>query len=158
MYEYKCVGAPEKGKRGKRVRTRSDRVATAMQEIIADEAVDGWEYLRTDLVPVEEKSGIFSRVQEVHRAVLVFRRMLPQQSRRLFEAPAGAPYHAPEAAPVTHPMQAPPPMSDPALRRPASETDEDYRIAAERLRPDSMRAPEPSPGPNRSRRAPSGLS
>ena len=73
-FEYKCVGGPERPKRVRGARSRSDRVALAMEEIIGAEAVDGWEYLRTDLVPVEEKSGLFSRTQEVHRAVLVFRR------------------------------------------------------------------------------------
>jgi len=56
-YEYKCVGGPERGKKAKSAKTRSDRVAVAMEEIIADEATDGWEYLRTDLVPVEEKTS-----------------------------------------------------------------------------------------------------
>lgn len=74
MYEYKCVGAPEKAKRRRGARTRTDRVAHAMQELINGEAVDGWEYQRTDLLPVEEKSGLFSRPREAHRAVLVFRR------------------------------------------------------------------------------------
>ena len=79
-YEYKCVGAPEKGKRKRGAKTRSDRVANAMETSIQAEAVDGWEYLRTDLIPCEERSGIFSRPQEVHRAVLVFRRELKQQA------------------------------------------------------------------------------
>lgn len=73
-FEYKCVGGPERPRRLRGTHSRSDRVAVAMQEIIGAEAVDGWEYLRTDLVPVEEKAGIFSRPQEVHRAVLIFRR------------------------------------------------------------------------------------
>ena len=73
-FEYKCVGGPERPKRLRGTGSRSDRVALAMQEIISAEAVDGWEYLRTDLVPVEEKPGLFSRTQEVHRAVLIFRR------------------------------------------------------------------------------------
>jgi hypothetical protein len=76
-FEYKCVGAPERPKR-QRGASRSERVAIAMQEIINVEAVDGWEYLRTDLVPVEEKAGLFSRTHEVHRAVLVFRREIAQ--------------------------------------------------------------------------------
>ena len=80
-YEYKCIGAPERPKRKRGAKTRSDRLAAAMEDLISAEAVDGWEYLRTDLVPVEERSGWFSRSQEVHRAVLVF--------RRAKEAPAG---------------------------------------------------------------------
>lgn len=75
-FEYKVVGAPEKGRRRRGARTRSDRVAAAFEEILAAEAVEGWEYLRTDLVPVQEKAGLFSRREDVHRAVMVFRRAL----------------------------------------------------------------------------------
>ena len=79
-YEYKCVGAPEKGKRKRGAKTRSDRVANAMEITIQAEAVDGWEYLRTDLVPCEERSGLFGRSHEVHRAVMVFRRALAREA------------------------------------------------------------------------------
>lgn len=75
-FEYKTVGAPEKGKRQRGARTQSDRAAAAFDEVLQDEAVDGWEYLRTDLLPVTERSGWFSRSHEVHRAVMVFRRSL----------------------------------------------------------------------------------
>ena len=78
-YEYKCVGAPEKGKRKRGAKTRSDRVANAMEIAIQAEATDGWEYLRTDLVPIEERGGMFKRPQEVHRAVLIFRRPLARE-------------------------------------------------------------------------------
>jgi hypothetical protein len=75
-FEYKTVGAPEKGKRQRGARSQSDRVAIAFDEVLQDEAVDGWEYLRTDLLPVTERSGWFGRSHEVHRAVMVFRRSL----------------------------------------------------------------------------------
>ena len=86
-YEYKTVGAPEKGKRRRGSRSRSDRVAAAFDEILAEEAVDGWEYMRTDLVPVTERNGLFGRAQEVHRAVMVFRRELEPVRPNLFAAP-----------------------------------------------------------------------
>jgi len=86
-YEYKTVGAPEKGKRRRGSRSRSDRVAAAFDEILAEEAVDGWEYMRTDLVPVAERNGIFGRTQSVHRAVMVFRRELEPVRPNLFAAP-----------------------------------------------------------------------
>jgi len=98
-FEYKCVAAPERAKRIRGARTRTERVAMAMEELINEEAVNGWEYLRTDLVPVEEKPGLLSQSREVHRAVLIFRR-----SRALAQ-PAhhrGGPapmHHAPEVAP-----------------------------------------------------------
>lgn len=110
VYEYKCIGAPERGKRKRGAKTRSDRVANAMEEAIAAEAVDGWEYMRTDLVPVEERSGLFGRTHEVHRAILVFRRMLDT-------APAAA-------------------RSGPSLFRPSPaplpEEEDRFRLAADR--------------------------
>ena len=79
-FEYKVVGAPEKPRRRRGARTRSDRVAVAFEQILDVEATDGWEYLRTDLVPVEE-GGFLSRRKEVHRAVMVFRRALRREVR-----------------------------------------------------------------------------
>lgn len=73
--EYKTVGAPERCKRRKGAKTRSDRVAAAVQDILTAEAKDGWTYLRTDLIPVEESSGWFGRAREVHRAVMIFQRV-----------------------------------------------------------------------------------
>lgn len=81
-YEYKCVGAPERPRRSRRAKTPSDRLASAMQKIIEEEAVNGWEYMRTDLLPVTEKSSFLGRTQEVHRAVMVFRRDLEARRSR----------------------------------------------------------------------------
>lgn len=117
-YEYKCVGAPEKPKRKRGAKTRSDRVAHAMQALIADEAVEGWEYLRTDLVPVEERSGLFGRTHEVHRAVLVFRRdRQPSRARSLPVREATEPARAPA-------------VDDAAPAR--SDSDDRIRLAADR--------------------------
>ena len=87
-YEYKTVGGPERGIRRRGCRTVADRVAAAMEDIIRDEAEDGWEYMRTDLVCVEERRGLFSRRQPVHCSVLVFRRPLPGRAHADVAAPA----------------------------------------------------------------------
>lgn len=76
-FEYKTVAAPERAKRRRGAKTRTERVAMAVEDLLNEHAVDGWEYLRTDLLPVEERYGFLSRVREVHRAVMVFRRPLP---------------------------------------------------------------------------------
>ena len=73
-WEYKTVGGPERGRKTRGCRTVADRVAVAMQDIIDAEATGGWEYLRTDLVAVEERRGILGRKQVMHCPVLVFRR------------------------------------------------------------------------------------
>ncbi len=134
-YEYKCVGAPEKARRIRGARTRTDRVAGAMEELINEEAVNGWEYLRTDLVPVEEKAGFFSRAQEVHRAVLVFRRATVLAAPAQRHAPQ-QPAHQPAEAMMHHPEP--------------EHTEQPLRLSADM---ESRRAPRPSPG----RRPPSGL-
>lgn len=96
-YEYKAVGAPEKPARRRGAKSGSDRVAAAFQEVLRAEAVDGWEYLRTDVVPVTERAGWFSHRREVSRAVMVFRRPLEAVWRR----PAGT--SADEGAPRREP-------------------------------------------------------
>jgi len=73
-YEYKVVGAPEKCGRHKGAKTASDRVAAELGQVIAANAVDGWEYYRVDILPIMEKRGTLSRPVEAHRAVVVFRR------------------------------------------------------------------------------------
>lgn len=95
MYEYKCVGAPERARRAKGAKTRTDRVARALQEVIEAEANAGWEYLRTDLIPVEEKPGFFARPREVHRAVLIFRRAKDAASKPRFQDRSAPTYDDP---------------------------------------------------------------
>ena len=100
-YEYKCVAAPERAKRRRGARGRTERVAAALEDVIRENAVDGWEYMRTDLVPIEEKSTWFSRAHEVHRAVLVFRRGEPASTQRNDIAPS---LNAPEPVIEDEPM------------------------------------------------------
>ncbi|MEM6662012.1 MAG: hypothetical protein AAF666_07520 [Pseudomonadota bacterium] len=148
-YEYKCVGAPERAKRRRGAKSRSDRVAKAVEEVIAAEAVDGWEYQRTDLIPMEEKAGFLSRPQEVHRAVLVFRRALASQPPSVHIPAAVAPVAAP--APVVEPVTREP---EPALQPEAEEREEPIRLAAEN---DEVPTPAPRVTIGSARKAPSGL-
>ncbi|MFQ5566079.1 MAG: hypothetical protein ACE5EU_06935 [Paracoccaceae bacterium] len=138
-YEYKTVGAPEKGKRKRGLRSRSDRVAAAFEEILQAEAVDGWEYLRTDLLPVTESAGWFRRGHEVHRAVMVFRRPLDlarvEREEILHRAPSVAP-----TATLAAPVAAPTPERGTRLE-PEISDDPDLRLA------EFVRSPgKPKPG------------
>ena len=123
-FEYKTVGAPERAKRRRGLRSQSDRVAAAFEEILQSEAVDGWEYQRTDLLPVTERAGWFGRSHEVHRAVMVFRRPLDRVAPVESEATL---HRAPSVTPVpVRPLAPEPQVSD----------DPDLRIA------DRVRGPE----------------
>ena len=72
-YEYRVVPAPKKGKKAKGVKTAEGRFATALTDCMNEMAVDGWEYLRTDTLPSEERAGLTGRTT-VFQNMLVFRR------------------------------------------------------------------------------------
>ncbi|MAM61652.1 DUF4177 domain-containing protein [Maritimibacter sp. UBA3975] len=72
-YEYNVVPAPKKGKRAKGVKGVEGRFAHALSECMNEMAADGWEYLRTDTLPSEERSGLTGR-STVFQNMLVFRR------------------------------------------------------------------------------------
>lgn len=72
-FEYKVVPAPTRGKKARGVKTAADRFAHALGEVMNELAADGWEYLRTDTLPSEERSGLTGRTT-VFQNMLVFRR------------------------------------------------------------------------------------
>ncbi len=89
-YEYKVVSAPRRPKRVKGARTVVDRFARTLTDLINSEAAEGWEYLRAESLPVEEKKGMLSSASENYHSVLVFRRAVktavtdaPRQEPRL---------------------------------------------------------------------------
>lgn len=95
LYEYKVVPAPNRGEKARGLKTPSDRFANALALLMNELARDGWEYLRADTLPSEERSG-FTKRTTVYHAVLVFRRALAEQPtdeapRKLLtaETPAG---------------------------------------------------------------------
>lgn len=140
-FQYKCVGAPEKAKRKRGAKTRSDRVAAAMQEIIAQEAADGWEYVRADLIPIEERSGMFGRTHEVHRAVLVFRKDLA------VEVPQARPAPTTQYEPMLTPEEPKVAPERPSLD-PAEDPADTIKLAADRDQapePPSLRVPNGPP-------------
>lgn len=73
-YEYRLIPAPRRAKRAKGARTPADRYAHTLTEMINAEADDGWEYLRADTLPVDEKKSMLGAATETFQTVLVFRR------------------------------------------------------------------------------------
>lgn len=112
-YEYKAVPAPNRPKRVKGVKTTAGRFAALLTETMNDQAKEGWEYLRSDSLPVEEKPGLLKSRVETYHTILVFRRALKQaekpemagyiedQSETVTETPD--PIAAPKIGPVTEP-------------------------------------------------------
>lgn len=75
IYEYKVVPAPTKGKKGPGIKGPDARFAHGLESAMNLLARDGWEYLRADILPSEERQGLTS-TQTVYRSVLVFRRAI----------------------------------------------------------------------------------
>lgn len=73
--QYKTVAMPSAVRGGRKLgRTKAERVANAMADIINVEAEAGWTYLGSDAVRMEERVGLFGRRRETVYTVLVFER------------------------------------------------------------------------------------
>ncbi len=76
MYEFKVVPAPKRGIKGKGVKGNEGRFAHALETVMNDLGRQGWDYVRTDTLPSEEREGLMGRTT-VFQNMLVFRRALP---------------------------------------------------------------------------------
>ncbi len=74
-YEYKVLPAPTRGEKARGVKTTEDRFALTLAGLMNAQSRDGWEYLRTDTLPSEERVG-FTRRRTVFLNVLIFRRLV----------------------------------------------------------------------------------
>ncbi len=110
-YEYTVIPAPDRGSRTKGAKTPTERYAVALAEAINAMAGDGWDYLRAETLPSEERSGIASR-QTLWHNVLVFRRSLGAEPVVALTPMAAEPAPIPEPAPVA-------PAAPPAAAAPA---------------------------------------
>ena len=75
QFEYKVVPAPVRAEKIRGAKTVQDRFAATLAAVMNDLGRDGWEYLRADTLPVEERVGFTGR-QTVFQNMLVFRRAI----------------------------------------------------------------------------------
>lgn len=114
-FEYKVVPAPVKGQKAKGVKTPEGRFAVSVETVLNQMGAEGWEYLRAELLPSEERTGLTGSATN-WRNVLVFRREIAGgvaqfQPRVLQETPA-TPI---DVAPV---LSVPEPDATPGKREP----------------------------------------
>lgn len=89
-YEYKVIPAPHRGEKVKGVRTPEARFAHAVQTVMNEIAADGWEYLRSEMLPSTERSGLTGS-KTAWRNLLVFRRIAVTDAFRPERLPAPQP-------------------------------------------------------------------
>jgi hypothetical protein len=75
-YEYKVIPAPDRGIRVRGARSGAERFAAAVADRMNAMARDGWEYVRADLLPCEERTGLTLKSTTVYHNLLVFRRVV----------------------------------------------------------------------------------
>ncbi|MBM3604838.1 MAG: DUF4177 domain-containing protein [Alphaproteobacteria bacterium] len=73
VYEYSVIPAPNRSEKIRDAKTSSDRYAVTITAELNRMAGEGWEYLRADVLPSEERSGLTGRTITYHN-LLVFRR------------------------------------------------------------------------------------
>lgn len=106
-HEYTVIPAPSRGEKARSAKTGAERFSYALLLEMNRMAADGWEYIRAETLPCEERSGLTSRTTVYHN-VLVFRRALPREYPRQYAPDHGAalavapaePSRAPEPPPT----------------------------------------------------------
>lgn len=74
QFEYRAIPAPNTGTKAKGVKTREDRFALSMTDALNEMATEGWEYVRAEMLPVEERKGL-TGTQKTYQNILIFRRL-----------------------------------------------------------------------------------
>ena len=117
-YEYRVVPAPNRGEKARGVKTTSDRFALALTGVMNTLGREGWEYLRADTLPCEERVGLTGS-KSTFQHLLVFRRAVAPPASveimaelvipRLGPAIALEEGTAPEIGPANAPLPSVPP-------------------------------------------------
>jgi len=88
QYEYKVVPAPVKGERTRGIKGTRERFAHTLMTLMNEMGREGWEYLRADSLPCEERHGLTGKTTSFQN-MLIFRRAVAAA------ATATGPDHAP---------------------------------------------------------------
>ena len=76
QFEYKVIPTPRRPKRAKGVKGEPARFANVLTDAINEIAIDGWEFYKTETLPMDAKPGWFSKRVEMFQSVMVFRRVM----------------------------------------------------------------------------------
>lgn len=94
QFEYRVLPAPRRAEKSRGLKTAPDRFAHVLTRVMNEMARDGWEYLRADTLPCEERTGLTGKTTTSYQSVLIFRREMPAPAPLALTAPVVA-----EAAP-----------------------------------------------------------
>jgi hypothetical protein len=124
-FDYKAVPAPNRGTKARGAKTIEDRFALSITDVLNEMAADGWEYVRAETLPCDERKGLTS-TQTTYQNLLIFKRYRQQAqplpldgrttSRPLeFEAEPPSRAMSPSVSPRRVTSQPPEPSNAPPL-------------------------------------------
>jgi len=106
-FEYKVIPAPTKASKVKGLKRGEDKFAASLAAILNEQGAEGWQYQRTDTLPVESRAGLTSHSTAFHN-MLIFRRVINEVGREA---------HV-EITPETPPVSAADAMPEPIIKAP----------------------------------------
>ncbi len=120
QFEYKVVPAPRRGEKAREAKTTEERYALALTNLMNEMGRDGWQYLRADTLPVDERVG-FTGTKTSYQNMLVFQRDVVASARveavaaaaRILSVDAG-PAATPKLGPAEKPAAGVAPAIGPA--------------------------------------------
>jgi hypothetical protein len=74
-FEFKVIPAPKRGEKARGVKTTEDRFALALTTLMNQLGAEGWDYVRADALPCEERAGL-TGTKTTFQNMLVFRRVI----------------------------------------------------------------------------------
>jgi hypothetical protein len=80
QYEFKVMPAPRRGEKARGVKTTEERYALALTTLMNDLGREGWDYVRADMLPVDERAG-FTGTKTTYQHMLVFRRVIEARAK-----------------------------------------------------------------------------
>ncbi|MEZ5796564.1 MAG: DUF4177 domain-containing protein [Paracoccaceae bacterium] len=115
-YEFKVVPAPRRGEKARGVKSTEDRFALALTGLMNRLGAEGWDYVRADALPCDERVGLTGS-KTTYQNMLVFRRPLLAGA----EPESMAEDRIPELRAKVAPVAAAPVTEVPAVRLGAAE-------------------------------------
>jgi hypothetical protein len=112
-FEFKVIPAPKRGEKARGVKTTEDRFALALTTLMNQLGAEGWDYVRADALPCEERVGL-TGTKTTFQNVLVFRRVIDSLSAEI-PAPRLLLQDQVAATPRLGPAEAPLPGNAPAI-------------------------------------------
>ena len=74
-YEFRAVPAPRRGEKARGLKTTEERFAHTLTQVLNEMGRDGWDYVRADALPCDERVGLTGS-KTTFQNMLVFRRPL----------------------------------------------------------------------------------